>query len=30
MDQLNKLNELRQKGLISDAEYALEKRRLNE
>ncbi|MBL0112637.1 MAG: SHOCT domain-containing protein [Saprospiraceae bacterium] len=30
LDQLNKLNELRQKGLISDAEYALEKRRLNE
>ncbi len=30
LDQLNKLNELRQKGLISDAEYATEKRRLNE
>lgn len=30
LDQLNKLNELKQKGLISDAEYAIEKRRLND
>lgn len=30
LDQLNKLNELKQKGLISEAEYATEKRRLNE
>ncbi|MEP7320331.1 MAG: NINE protein [Saprospiraceae bacterium] len=28
LDQLNKLNELKQKGLISDAEYVVEKRRL--
>lgn len=30
LEQLNKLNELRQKGLISDAEYATEKGRLNQ
>lgn len=30
LDQLNKLNELRQKGLITEAEYVMEKRRLNE
>lgn len=30
LDQLNKLNELRQQGLISETEYAMEKKRLNE
>jgi len=30
LDQLNKLNELRQKGLISETEYVMEKKRLNE
>ena len=30
LDQLNKLNELKQKGLISDAEYVVEKNRLND